>query len=377
MLIVNNILKKKSLRLLTSLLLQLATFPLYLLGYCLPKKDNLWIFGNHLGDKDNSFYLYQYIKANHPAINAIWISKNEKNIKSKYPNAYYYLSIAGLYYQYFASVSVHTTGLGDFAKFCRAKKFRVQLWHGIPIKKILLDSPETLPFPNDKGMITGLLRAFIQKQVKETYHLTIASSEYIQEILMTAFNQTRDQVIITGYPRQDIISSRKNETNIKKNILYAPTWRPDDKQLLDIVSGGILAIKDHFTQDSYCITISLHPLNSALFSQLSQLENIYVYSGDDINKDLVNYDMLVTDYSSIAIDFLPLQKEIRFYTPDYKQYCAERGIYPEFTQLIKNCELGVITDDPPIDIERYFKFNDQKACERITQAIINTRSTQL
>lgn len=374
---VNSLNQQKSLRLLAILTTQIVTLPLYLLGYFFSKKENIWVFGNHLGDKDNSFYLFQYIREHSPEINAIWISKQDKHISKRLQHSYYYLSIKGIYYQYRAAVSVHTTGLGDFAKFTGAKKFRVQLWHGVPIKKIMLDSPETLPFSKHGGILSGLILRFAQRQIKETYDLTVASSEYVQEVLIKAFNQNRYQVVVTGYPRQDIISANCKEKNDIQSILYAPTWRSNNKQLLEIIEGGISAIKHNLTQEHYRITISLHTLNSSLYARLKNLENITLYEGKDINRDLGDFDLLITDYSSIALDFLPLKRDILFYTPDFEQYSVERGIYHEFQQLIKNRQIVEINNDSPIDIERYFKFNDQKACERITKAIINSRSTQL
>ena len=373
----NSLNKQQGLRLLIMLMAKTITLPLYAAGYLFPKRNTIWIFGNYHGDKDNSFYLYQYIRRNDANICAIWISKHDKKINKKYSHAYYYMSIKGLYYQYIASVSIHTTGLGDFAKFCGAKKFRVQLWHGIPIKKILLDSPETLPFSNQKNIIARLLQNYARKQIKESYDLTIASSDYVQEIFMTAFNQKKENVVITGYPRQDIITNDIAVENKKVNVLYAPTWRSNNKQLIEIILRGIAAIKYHLSQKSYVITISLHPLNSSLYSQLEHIADIDFYKGQDINCDLGSFNMLVTDYSSIALDFLPLQKEFFFYTPDLKQYSMERGIYSNFLQLIKDRQISEIRPNSLVELERYFKFNDRKSCERITKTIKSRRNNTL
>lgn len=46
-------------------------------------------------------------------------------------------------------------------------------------------------------------------------------------------------------------------------------------------------------------------------------------SGDDIYKNLHSYDLLITDYSSIFIDVLPVGMPIIFLAPDHLEYSED------------------------------------------------------
>jgi len=370
----NIINKRRTVRLLANIAFNVLTIPFYIIGFFIPKKNKLWILGNYLGEKDNSFHLFQYITKNTSEINAIWISKNNKKIHTQYNNAYHYLSPMGIYYQYIAGVSIHTTGLGDFAKFTGAKKYRVQLWHGIPIKKILLDSVESIPFQEQNNIAGTTSRWILRTHLKTAYSLIIASSETVKTTLMSAFNQPEHKVAVTGYPRHDIILKQATTHEGQKRILYAPTWRPNNKTALNIITSCIEILTNK--QSNYSnqhITVSIHPLNQSIKAHIQSIPNISLFEGSDINTELGSFDTLITDYSSIALDFLPLQREVIFYTPDLNSYSKKRGIYPDFFRFIQGHQIlpesPAQTDNSSIELAQYFKYTDTNACKRIVNRI--------
>jgi CDP-glycerol glycerophosphotransferase len=349
-------------------ILLFLTIPLKAIGFLIPKSKKVWIFGNHLGEKDNSFYLFRYVQLNCPGIIAIWISKTNEKVSVKTPSAYYYLSLKGIYYQYIAKVSIHTTGLGDFAKFTLANKYRVQLWHGIPIKHILLDSPETTPNFLSLKISRLMLQKLIATKSGHTYDLLIASSDHIKTVLAKAFNQPLHKIAITGYPRHDLIGSKRHSSNGQShNILYAPTWRADTNKALKIVGEGINLISDAFGNHS-SITLCIHPLNSQIKKAFKGTKNLSIYQGDDINKDLTSFDHLVTDYSSIAIDFAFLQRPVSFFTPDLSEYIVNRGVYQEYITLISDHQL-TNDNNALIDVDLFFEHSDGLANSRIIERI--------
>src|SRR5690606_38498864 len=53
----------------------------------------------------------------------------------------------------------------------------------------------------------------------------------------------------------------------------------------------------------------------------------------DTNELLSIIDVLVTDYSSIAVDFLATGRPMLFYVYDLEEYAAERGLYVSPAEL--------------------------------------------
>ena len=80
-----------------------------------------------------------------------------------------------------AGVVIVTHGLGDVNRYAGAGAFTVQLWHGIPLKRIGLDSPATVQVPAVAGasvlrrIIGGLYRGAAQRRLANTSKKTQAA----------------------------------------------------------------------------------------------------------------------------------------------------------------------------------------------------------
>src|SRR5699024_10134934 len=109
----------------------------------------------------------------------------------------------------------------------------------------------------------------------------------------------------------------------KKVILYAPTYRDNE---LDMKSVQLDLKKMYKSlKYDYVLILKLHPAVNGTF------ENKYpgfVYnlsSYPNINHLLVISDLLVTDYSSIPVEFSLLNKPMIFYAYDLDDYAASTG----------------------------------------------------
>ena len=364
-------------RFIYQLLKTVLTLPLYFIGYVIPQKKEIWIFGHTHGYIDNPRYLYEFLIVNRQqGVRPVWITK-KKNDTSIAGENYYYLSLLGLYLQYRASVACIATGSSDVAQFTLARKKIVQLWHGIPIKKLLLDSPETSPFPIHwkvaNKVFYRLLRAHLSK-----YDLLIAVNKHNQACLSRAFGLPQDKIKITGLPRHDVIlSGGKNEPT--NRILYAPTWHPsilEAKEKLNAVLSTELI--EYCIQENITIDISIHP-NNAQLKEMQQNNSVFrILTKQDINMELTKYDILITDYSSIALDFSILNKPVIFCCHDIDKYREERGIYDFFFEIIKkkntSCD-GVVSEIKSIKESNVSSYNfyglkpDGKARMRIVNEI--------
>ena len=329
------ILRCKGPRVLWQVTVAILCFPLYVISILIPIKHNLWVFGNIFGYKDNARYLYEYTRKNHPEIQAYWIYKDKGQLTYK-DGQLYFLSVRGLWIQFRAAIAILSTGSGDVARFTLLKKIKVQLWHGIPIKKILLDSKETIPFSHII-FFSNIYIKLLRKNLKK-YDLIIAANESNKACLTSAFGVSSDRVVITGTPRHDIILSTcknipKSKSGLK--ILYAPTWRKN--AVIARKNLEWLYCKEF---NSWChekgiaVDICIHPLNEFLSSEVKTNSIINIYSGNDINCDLTDYALLITDYSSIAIDYSILHRPVLYYCIDYEEYSKERGLYEYYNEII-------------------------------------------
>lgn len=329
------ILRCKGLRFLWQVAVAILCFPLYMISALIPIKKNVWIFGNIFGYKDNARYLYEYTRNKHPEINAYWIYKDKKKFCHR-DGQLYYLSIQGLWIQFRAAIAILSTGAGDVARFTLLKKTKVQLWHGIPIKKILLDSKETLPLSHFKWLSSVYLK-LLRRHLKK-YDLIIAANVSNKTCLINAFGIASEKVVVTGIPRHDIILSMsktaRNDARGRK-ILYAPTWRKDadiareNLEWLYCPKFNAWCLEQDITVD-----VCIHPLNEYLHSEVKINSIINIYSGSDINYDLADYALLITDYSSIAIDYSILHRPVLYYCIDYKEYDKTRGLYDSYNKVI-------------------------------------------
>lgn len=316
--------------------------PFYILGYFIPKDKNLWVIANRFGFKDNPRYLFDFIRQNHPEVKAIWITKNKDEVSAA-ENRLYAYDPKAIFLQYRAKTKILSTGGGDLAKFTCANSTLIQLWHGSPLKRILLDSHAEKV--THKESTLNSLYQFILKKSLARYDMVIAPSPLIQKRLMSAFAKTEDQVPITGYPRIDfILEQAKNINELhsqlkprpKKVILYAPTWRNDPQRFKAHVDLLINAnFNDFLNANDFHLICSLHPLSNYQ-SICPTLNRISLNEKHDINYLVAQVDILITDYSSIFYDFSVLQRPVIFFAMDIDIYTKNRGLYEDYRLLCKD-----------------------------------------
>ena len=209
----------------------------------------------------------------------------------------------------------------------------INTWHGIPLKKLGLDI-ESSPL---------LASANTQRNFNIS-DLISMSGEYADIKTVGAYGSCRNNVRYYGSPRIDMMLSADNDSlrktlNIKDNksiILYAPTWRGVIGSVevgFSIQQDAISTIEKEFP-DSH-VFVSLHHLTKKHFEDANVTFN-EVPAHIDITEFLACVDVLVSDYSSIFIDYLCLDKPVVLYTPDFLDYKRERGLYFELDELPVN-----------------------------------------
>uniref|UniRef100_UPI003FED741C CDP-glycerol glycerophosphotransferase family protein n=1 Tax=Anaerobutyricum hallii TaxID=39488 RepID=UPI003FED741C len=178
----------------------------------------------------------------------------------------------------------------------------VQLWHGMGSFKKFGGSSETNP---------EVLKE-LKAATKNTDHI-LASSENIRDNYAEAFMAPKEKVICIGCPQVDYffrehdiaawkeeLSERYPEMKGKKLVLYAPTFRGEeehDKKLLEAFDFD--AFQKELGKD-YFLMVRLHPqIQSAKVPDT--VANMTDYP--NVRKLLCMTDILIADYSSIAVEY--------------------------------------------------------------------------
>ena len=279
------------------------------------KRDRIVIYSNW-GFRDNIRTLYQYLVDNGYqdkyeiicASNNFYHLKKDKKVKyiSIYNGLYYFLTSKYFFYSF-----------GKYPIKPTKKQMVVNLWHGMPLKKIgnLENGMENI----DYNFFTKL----------------VSSSDLFTPIMKAAFNANDEQILLVGNIRNDELF----EENKDKNIIWMPTYR-NSKNYHDSQDAIIFSLDDlEFNRMNnllagyeYHLYIKLHPLEESHFKFKNNYSNIHMLSEDIISQNygtlykfLGTTSALITDYSSVFLDYYLLNRPVAFTINDYEEYKEKRG----------------------------------------------------
>ena len=344
-----------------------------------PKRKTLWIFSAWNGKQfsDNSKYLYLYVKQNRSEIEAVWCAKTKqayRNLVALEIPCFYAYSLKGMVYQMRAGVVLFTHSVDwDLCSFFIGKKTRrIQLWHGIPLKMIGQD--DNL---NRTSKLTEIVMKVFMNFRAQKFDFIIAAGEEDKKIYQTAFNIGPEKVRVTGLPRNDILLSSGKEDNSRTatNIIYMPTFRgsPNSEFLLfEDTDFSFDKIDQWLIDRDVTFHIKLHPVNRLSFSTLQKIKKcraIFLANNEeDIYAMLKNYEILITDFSSIYFDFLATGKSIILAPLRMSDYLTQdrEGLYFDVNELAPD---GICKTWKEVfaQVEKYLSFEDEGSSYRTIQ----------
>ncbi|HVU92379.1 MAG TPA: CDP-glycerol glycerophosphotransferase family protein, partial [Jatrophihabitans sp.] len=134
----------------------LKRIPLYLLGalatLVVPRTDRLWVFGSGIGPGEGALPLLRLTRERMgDDVRLVWLTTTEDELARARElglDTVRKLSARGFWLTLRARVHVVTHGQGDVNRYAARGGFLVQLWHGIPLKRLHLDSPAAMAAPN-------------------------------------------------------------------------------------------------------------------------------------------------------------------------------------------------------------------------------------
>ena len=382
--------------LLSFILIDIITlFTRMLEGFFSKDKNLITIFFTEHNFADNSRYFLEYLYSNTDHKYDVKVLVKNKvlfdQISLKYPNiSYYSKSLSGmkLFLKTKNIVISHGSDASYFFPYFLDIKSKniINLWHGIPLKRLSLQV---------KGIRESKSRSRFQK-----FSSICVASTFEQFLLASCFEMHIDDIWITGTPRNDYLLYPNNELLLehsylnKKVILYAPTWREygDRSSFFPFEDKDLERLNAFLeTQDAYLLMRG-HREEMERISEnygeekLSRILPAHQEFFPDAQRLLAHVDVLVTDYSSIYLDFLLLDKPMIFIPYDLEQYQSYRGFLFDYdthtpgdkvgTQAEFMESIGRALNKPELGaIERaqmknlFHTYEDGKSSERILAQI--------
>jgi CDP-glycerol glycerophosphotransferase len=220
------------------------------------------------------------------------------------------------------------SGVASYGSRITPKHRIIQLWHGVPLKRI----GNLFPGESFWGAETP------------RYFATVCSSAEDRQIMARAFAPVPlERVWQFGLPRNDWLTKADNDLPAdyrqwlhalrsrlagRRLVLYAPTWRQsgpgaypfsatESSQLASILKrhNAVLGVRAHSNESSR------HLIDGSVAGGHFMILN----DVPDVGVVLRLCNVLVTDYSSIYIDYLIADRPILHFVYDIDSYVDERG----------------------------------------------------
>jgi CDP-glycerol glycerophosphotransferase len=279
----------------------------------------------------NPYAMFKYISAKYPGKYTHIIVANNKKAQiddEKYRSDIVYVSRdSDLYLHYLATAKylINNTSFPNFFIRRDEQKY-LNTWHGTPQKHLGIHEVDGL---FNRG---NPARNFVQAT-----HI-ISPNEHTTNSLLDGYDARyaiTAKVAETGYPRCDLmlnmtidekhdLKEQLSLNNGKRTVLYAPTWRGD--RLNPKAGGREATVIKLLTTFNWNVLFRGHFLAEEALSHVRHAV-VFVDSSIDTNELLAISDLLITDYSSIYLDFIATSRPIIHYVYDYDEYCATRGVY--------------------------------------------------
>lgn len=374
---------------------------IYLLDLIIPKKKNLWAFpvgpnnqwnGNHRAVFEATKE-YKFIQKNI----FTYITGECKNLGFDCKYVRSLKNIVDIYYLLRSGVIIIHHGSGEyFYKLTNKNRIIINLWHGILLKGISFT------------MVNRYTKKHLSNLSKETnvYDAVICSSKIDRIAMSSSFNLPYSKILITGLPRNDwlVIDGNelppdlkndekrlKEELDGRKLILYAPTFRTDYSGIYEFSDDEMKQLKVVLNSNNYVLGIRAH-INASSKFQKDDCDFLVLSQDQYIETQIIlrNTDVLITDYSSIWIDFLLTKRPIIGFCYDWDDYMKDRGLLYDYNSIFPGpiayntnelIQALIQTLNGKISYEHQFKhqnskimfheFDDGNASRRVIETILD------
>lgn len=258
----------------------------------------------------------------------------------------------------------------------------VQLWHAEGVfKKFGLSIPQLEEVRKNEIESNGKL-SFV-----------VCSSKNVVPFYAEAFGVSKDKVLPLGTPRTDWFFQKENREAATRNfdkrypslkgkklVLYAPTFRDDPEQNERLLENFDSQKLSELLGDEYVLLLRLHPQVRPKATACNGAVDVTEYK--DVRELVAVCDCLITDYSSICMDFSLLDKKTVFFAYDLDEYRKNRDFYFPYADYVPGPVTSCLEDTAkavlaPFDREKNerfkrfnFDFTDSESAQRVVERIV-------
>ncbi|MBQ8029097.1 MAG: CDP-glycerol glycerophosphotransferase family protein [Clostridia bacterium] len=257
-----------------------------------------------------------------------------------------------------------------------------QLWHGEGVFKkfgLSVNQPHKV---REREILANKKLSYV-----------VCSSKAVVPFYAEAFGVKESQVLPLGSARSDYLFKNGNSEKAraefeklfpsvkgKTAVLYAPTFRDDLKENENILSHFDFSLFKKELSETHALFVRLHP---QIHSECALPEGVFdVTDFEDVRKLILACDVLITDYSSVCMEFSHLDKKTVFFAYDKEKYITDRDFYFQYDSYVPG-EVVATTEEIIEEIlketnkeknERFKNFNfdfaDDKNAKRIIDSIV-------
>lgn len=304
-----------------------------------PRLDKVLVYGNRKGEcnavevanfmsKQYDFPVFYVVDQNFgPYVKQV-LDSNIRLIQTK--------SVSFIYHLITSKYIFSTHG---FMPLVSAKdQITVNIWHGLLYKNIR-------KLRGDKALHADV---------------TVGTSPLSQKMFSEAFGVSKESVLVSGYPRNDMMLRAQTEkkalkgqiapdlTNYDKTVFWMPTFRRKSEEDMP-VDLSKLKLENPFEISNFDVAAFNELLKSQNTLCLLKPHYIYIKNNDFpkyshikmiddqwiMNQGLTLYqllactDILISDFSSVMFDYTLLNKPIICFCKDLEEYKKTQGLYFE------------------------------------------------
>lgn len=309
------------------------------------KDKEIWLISERTNTaSDNSYFLYKYLKEKQKEVDVYYLidKKAHKAIDKLEPlgrKSIIYLSTLKHKLMMIKADKLITSFTIEETMMPYNTKNYLEIYSDILERKDVVSIQH--------GMIINNVSPYLSKNSYWVDYITV-NNKYEKDIIMNTLGFKDDEVFITGMARQDNLLKNSSMGN---TVIFMPTWQRELQHLSPsqfVHSEYYLKIKElvndkrmfnYLKNNRLVLKVLLHPQFNKYINLLNSNNPLIEFlslESIDLPTLIAEAKFLITDFSSVSVDFLFQQKNILFY--QYNKY----ALHHVPTEDIRYIDIGKV-----------------------------------
>ena len=316
---------------------------------------------------DNPRFISERLHERYPQARIVWLFRQDviphaREIAPDYVKIVHCVSTEAYRELATARIWVDNFTKNNLLRHKKGKQFYIQTWHGDrPVKKICYDEPMWAKGPY---------------RIEERADRVLTGSTFGEKLYRTAFRYY-GEYIAEGAPRNDMlvrsdpgeIRAAREKLGIPEGVkllLYAPTYRENTAVVPKRAQMDLMRTLDCLekkTGDRWLCLFRAHYKSQGIDLEAVKDRLVDVSRYDEMAELLLAADMVLTDYSTAATDFILSNRPALFFVADWEEYISTREVYYD----VHDAPFMLAEDQPALEklIEGLTEEKILKNCEDI------------